>query len=194
MRPAVLAAGMIACVATSCSPTSTPSQNQVPAIVIGSDLPTSGFGSVTVVPLRAAIALAIANRGSIDGYRLVYEPFDDTLIGSWSPLKGEQNARIMTRQPDVLAMIGPYNSQVAQREIPVTNQAELVMISPSNTVDCPYGRKSVYWAAAQCQQLLPNSGKRLGSRQRGRILCEQEAWLEELRSTHRRQRLRHAAC
>jgi len=136
MRPAVLAAGMIAFVATSCSPPSPSSQNQAPVIAIGSDLPTSGFGSVTVVPLRAAIALAIADRGSIDGYRLVYEPFDDTLIGSWEPLKGEQNVRIMTRQPEVLAFIGPYNSQVARREIPVANQAGLVMISPSNTVDC----------------------------------------------------------
>jgi branched-chain amino acid transport system substrate-binding protein len=136
MRRATLVAGMIALAATSCSPTSPPSQNQVPAIVIGSDLPTSGFGGLTVVPLRAAIALAIADRGSIDGYRLVYEPYDDTLITSWDPLKGEQNVRIMTRQPQVLAIIGPYNSQVAQREIPVSNQAGLVMISPSNTVDC----------------------------------------------------------
>jgi branched-chain amino acid transport system substrate-binding protein len=136
MRLAVLATVLIASLATSCTTTSPPSRDQGPVIAIASDPPTSGVDNLDVVPLRAAIELAIHDQGSVHGYPLVYEPFDDALVGIWSPFKGEQNVRIMIKQPQILAVVGPYNSQVAQFEIPVTNEAGLVMISPSNTVDC----------------------------------------------------------
>jgi branched-chain amino acid transport system substrate-binding protein len=136
VRRTALAVGLIASFAVSCNSTPPSSQNGGSAIVIASDLPTAGLIDADVVPLREAIALAIKDRGSLDGYPLVYEPFDDALVGSWNPIKGEQNARIMVGQAPILAVIGPYNSQVALFDIPVTNEAGLVMISPSNTLDC----------------------------------------------------------
>jgi branched-chain amino acid transport system substrate-binding protein len=129
-------ASLIAILATSCTPTPPQSHDQQPVIAIGSELPTSGTTNADVVPLRAAIALAIEERGTVRGYRLVHEPFDYALTGNWDPFKGEQNVRIMIKEPQVLAMIGPYNSPVALFEIPVANEAGLVMISPSNTMDC----------------------------------------------------------
>jgi branched-chain amino acid transport system substrate-binding protein len=136
MRLALLATGMIASVVTSCTTAPSPAPTQGSVIAISSDLNTSGPDNFYIVPLQAAIKLAIDDRGSIHGYRLLYEPFDDTLVNRWDPLKGEQNVRIMIRQPQVLAMVGPYVSRVALREIQVTNEAGLVMISPSNTADC----------------------------------------------------------
>jgi branched-chain amino acid transport system substrate-binding protein len=136
MRLSLPAAALIVIITSSCTPASPQSHDQGPLIAIASDLPTTGPFNADVVPLRAAIELAINGRGSIDGYPLVYEPFDDSLIGVWSGFKGEQNVRIMTKEPQVLAVIGPYNSQVAGLEIPVTNEAGLVLMSPSNTADC----------------------------------------------------------
>jgi branched-chain amino acid transport system substrate-binding protein len=136
LRPAVLAVGLIAGLAASCSPASPPNHPQGPAIVIASDLPMTGVDALDVLPLRAAIQLAIDDHGPVGGYPLVYEPFDDSLVGIWDRFKGEQNARIMVNQAPVLGVVGPYNSAVATFEIPVTNAAQLVMISPSNTAPC----------------------------------------------------------
>lgn len=136
MNRAVVAAGLIVILAASCTPASPQSQDQKPVIAIASDLPTSGAAIADVAPLRAAIALAIEQRGSIHGYRLIHQPFDDALVGSFEPFKGEQNVKIMIKDPRILAMVGPYNSPVALFEIPVANEAGLVMISPSNTMDC----------------------------------------------------------
>jgi branched-chain amino acid transport system substrate-binding protein len=42
----------------------------------------------------------------------------------------------MTRDPRILGVIGPWNSASARIVVPVTGQANLVMISPSTTADC----------------------------------------------------------
>lgn len=120
----------------SCTTSSVPGQTQSPAIVIASDLPISGPNNLDVTPLRDAIQLAVNDHGPMHGFRLVYEPLDTSLAGFFNLFKGEQNAKIMARQPQVVGVVGPYNSTVARLEIPITNQAGLVMISPTNTADC----------------------------------------------------------
>src|SRR2546423_8974702 len=42
----------------------------------------------------------------------------------------------MLANANVLAMVGPFNSNVARAEIPITNQAGLVQVSPANTNEC----------------------------------------------------------
>ena len=42
----------------------------------------------------------------------------------------------MLSDPKVLAMVGPFNSNVARAEIPIANQGQLAMMSPSNTNEC----------------------------------------------------------
>ena len=134
-RP-LLAIALTAGLVATCAPAALTGQDQRPVIVIGSDLPLTGPLSPTVIPLRDAIELAIADRGSIQGFALRYESLDDALVGQYNPLKGEQNVKIFASDARVLGIVGPYNSLVAQFEIPVANDAGLTMISPSNTLDC----------------------------------------------------------
>ena len=55
--------------------------------------------------------------------------------GKHDPAAGAQNVKTFIADSAVLGMIGPFNSSVAKSEIPLTNDAGLVQISPSNTTD-----------------------------------------------------------
>jgi branched-chain amino acid transport system substrate-binding protein len=145
-------------VATSCNSGQGPAHEQEPVIVIASDLPLSGPDDAFVTPLRAAIDLAITDSGTIHGYPLAYEPLDDALAGRFNPFKGEQDAKTVVRDTRILGLVGPYNSGVAQFEIPITSAANLVMISPSNTLDC-------LTAASPCapRAALPNNYFRIAA-------------------------------
>lgn len=107
-------------------------------ITIASDLPTSGGTEEAqgVVQVQRAIKLAIDQHPSIGRFKLMYKPMDDAVAGVANPQKGTQNVKRMIDDASVLGMIGPHGSQLAVAEIPVTNAKDLVMLSPSNTVDC----------------------------------------------------------
>jgi len=83
-----------------------------------------------------AVAIAIAEHPTLDGYRLVYESFDDTLAGDWDLDKALQNVKRMVREGRILAVVGPWNSAIAARVVATSGQANLVMLSPSTTRDC----------------------------------------------------------
>jgi branched-chain amino acid transport system substrate-binding protein len=136
MRLSRLAVVMVATLAASCTPASPPPRDHGPVITVASDLPLSAGAIQDAMPMRAAIALAFNDHGPINGFPLVYQSFDDALVGNFHAFKGEQNVRMMVSRPEILAMIGPYNSPVARLEIPVANEAGLAMISPSNTTVC----------------------------------------------------------
>jgi branched-chain amino acid transport system substrate-binding protein len=104
-------------------------------ILIGSDLPSAGFYEAAV-SAQNAIRLAIARHPTIGGFKLAYWPLDDSLAENPSQEKGIQNVSQMMDDPRVLGMVGPFNSNLGDVEIPVANQGDLVMLSPSNTNPC----------------------------------------------------------
>ncbi len=53
--------------------------------------------------------------------------------GSWDAAREEANARYAAAQPDVVAYIGTLDTDAAPYSIPITNAADLLMISPCNT-------------------------------------------------------------
>ncbi|HZO94919.1 MAG TPA: branched-chain amino acid ABC transporter substrate-binding protein [Candidatus Baltobacteraceae bacterium] len=150
---AVLAAMLAACSSTSStsttsatSATGAPSDaaSAVPAasgatIKIGMDFPLSGQDAAVGRPSANGALLAIeqANAAGFAGgkYTLSAVILDDTVQGKHDPAAGAQNVKTLIADPSVLAMVGPYNSNVAKAEIPLTNDAELVQISPANTND-----------------------------------------------------------
>jgi len=112
-------------------------------VIIASDLPTSGGEDASgAVQVQQAIKLAIDQHPSVGRFKLTYRPMDDAVAGVANPQKGVQNVKRMIEDASVLGMIGPYGSQLAFAEIPVTNAKGLVMLSPSNTVDCLTRRAS----------------------------------------------------
>ena len=105
-------------------------------IDIASDLPTSGADASSGLPTQYGAQFAVTQKGTVDGFTLVFVPFDDAVNGKHDPTKGAQNVQQMISNSKVLGMVGPFNSGVAAAEIPVANQAPLGMISPSNTNEC----------------------------------------------------------
>jgi branched-chain amino acid transport system substrate-binding protein len=107
-------------------------------VTIGVDLPLSGadaaIGQSTLNGVTLAVEQANA-KGLPGGLTLKVDALDDAVQGVHSPQQGVANTRTLISQPNVLAMIGPYNSNVGKAEIPVTNAAGLAQISPATTTD-----------------------------------------------------------
>jgi branched-chain amino acid transport system substrate-binding protein len=125
--------GLIALVAVLVGACNSGAQAPQPQIVIASDFP---FSVEEGPSMRAAIQLAVAQNANLRGYRIAYVPFDDSLGGAAWPEKGLQNLKSMFADPRVLGMVGPFNSYMAQEEIPRASVEGLVMISPSVTNPC----------------------------------------------------------
>ncbi len=108
------------------------------AVKIGIDLPTSGGDASVGLSTQQGALLAIeqAKKGGLPaGMTVSAYPLDDAVQGVHSPQQGVANVRNFVSDGAVLAMVGPYNSNVAAAEIPVTNAAGLVQIGPSVVSD-----------------------------------------------------------
>jgi branched-chain amino acid transport system substrate-binding protein len=137
----VLAASLAACSSSSTTTSSsgTSAEPSGDTIKIGVDLPVSGADASIGIPTQNGAVLAIeeANKNGFGGgkFKLAAVLLDDAVQGKHDPAAGAQNVKTFIADNDVLGMIGPFNSNVAKSEIPLTNDAGLVQISPSNTND-----------------------------------------------------------
>ena len=108
-------------------------------IKIGVDLPVSGADASIGIPTENGVVMAVeeANKAGFAGgaFKLDTYVLDDAVQGKHDPAAGAQNVKTFIADPSVLAMVGPFNSNVAKSEIPLTNDAGLAQISPSNTND-----------------------------------------------------------
>jgi len=99
----------------------------------------SGADASIGIPTQNGVVLAVeeANKNGFAGgkFKLDTSLLDDAVQGKHDPAAGAQNVKTFIADSSVLAMIGPFNSNVAKSEIPLTNDAGLVQISPSNTND-----------------------------------------------------------
>ena len=123
---------LIAC--QSSAPSAAPGP-PVGDILIGSDLPITGFEGDTP-PLQQAIQLAIDQHSHVGPLKLAYWSLDDAVGGDALPEKGIQNIEQFIDDHKVLAVIAPFTSYMAAAQIPIANSAPLVMISPATTRAC----------------------------------------------------------
>jgi ABC-type branched-subunit amino acid transport system substrate-binding protein len=105
------------------------------ALKLAVDMPLGGEqGTETIVD---AVRLAIRDaRGGAGGFTLQLSEdgvFDDTVAGMPDGARGAENMRRIAADAGFVAVIGPYNSPVAEAEIPVTNGAGILQCGPSNT-------------------------------------------------------------
>ncbi|HZU03250.1 MAG TPA: branched-chain amino acid ABC transporter substrate-binding protein [Ktedonobacteraceae bacterium] len=109
-------------------------------IKIATDLPVSGKDESSGKPAENGAHLAVdqANANhTISGYTLVFDPKDDVgPSGIHDPAVGAQNVTSLVGDALVAGIVGPFNSNVAKSEMPITNQAPLAQISPANTNTC----------------------------------------------------------
>jgi branched-chain amino acid transport system substrate-binding protein len=105
-------------------------------IKIGIDLPITGADASDGVPAENGAKLAIdqANaKGTVAGYKLEATVLDDAVNGVHDPAQGARNTQQFIGDSATVAFIGPFNSNVAKVEIPISNEAGLAQISPSAT-------------------------------------------------------------
>ncbi|MHB8508299.1 MAG: branched-chain amino acid ABC transporter substrate-binding protein [Candidatus Dormibacteria bacterium] len=140
---ALLAGATLALAACGSGTTGTGGGNKG-TIKIGIDLPISGNDSSDGIPAEngALFAIKQANdKGGVEGYALKADVLDDAsaTLGKHDPQQGATNVKQFIADKAVLAMVGPFNSNVARTEMPLAGQAEagpLTMVSPSNTGEC----------------------------------------------------------
>jgi branched-chain amino acid transport system substrate-binding protein len=101
-------------------------------VVIGLDAPTTGELSALGLGIRNSAQLAVDNAnkaGEAKGVTFKLEALDDKAL----PNVGQQNATKLAGDKDVLGIVGPLNSGVAQSMQQVSKQNNITLISPANT-------------------------------------------------------------
>ena len=126
------AAIVMACVACG----SAPSATATPEVRIGVDLPLTGRDARAAVPALYGIRFFVQTHPMLDGFRIVLAEADDARGGPPSPSIGVANVQAFVASSNVAAMIGPFNSDVARKEIPIANTAGLAMVSPATSSPC----------------------------------------------------------
>ena len=123
-----------AIVASACS--STPSGSSAAggdiAVKIGIELPMTGGEAPNGVPTANGVALALS-QVTVPGFTVTINQQDDAVSGKHNADQGAKNLQALANDNQVLMVVGPYNSSVAQAEIPVSNAAGLMQCSPANT-------------------------------------------------------------
>mgnify|MGYP001273140913 CR=1 FL=1 len=105
-------------------------------IKIGSDLPVSGADASDGIPTQNGVQLAVqvANeQHMIPGFTLQADSLDDAVDGVHNPPQGAKNVQALASDPAVIGIVGPFNSNVAQAEIPLSNALGIALVAPSTT-------------------------------------------------------------
>ena len=114
-----------------------------PTKLIVSDLPLKGASAERSRQMNVAIGQELTDRGWKAGpnVKVAFQACDDTLssTGEWDPGLCSSNAQKYASDPDVIGVIGTYNSGCAAVEMPILNRAPgggVPMVSPGNTLVC----------------------------------------------------------
>ncbi len=141
-----------------------------PTALIVSDLPLQGDSAERSAQQNDAIRQELGNEGWKAGQTdLAFQACDDTIssTGEWDEATCKSNAEAYAANPDVLGVIGTYNSGCAALIIPILNQAPgggVPMVSPGNTLIC------LTEPAKGCEDGQPDSLYPTGTRNYARVI------------------------
>jgi branched-chain amino acid transport system substrate-binding protein len=120
---------------SSCA-SSAPQAPAAPVLRIGVDLPITGAEARAAVPALNGVRFFVQTHPTLDGFGVTLVASDDATGVRPSPSRGAANVRAFIADRTVVAMIGPFDSGVARREIPIANAAGLAMVSPATSSAC----------------------------------------------------------
>jgi branched-chain amino acid transport system substrate-binding protein len=101
-------------------------------VKIGIELPLSGADLPNGEPTLNGVKLALAQI-QVPGFNVTLNVQDDAVNGVHDPQQGAKNIQTLVNDAAVIGVVGPFNSNVAKAEIPISNAAGLVQCSPANT-------------------------------------------------------------
>jgi branched-chain amino acid transport system substrate-binding protein len=96
----------------------------------------SGGDASDGVPTENGVKLAAIDANKlhlIPGYTIQTDILDDAVNGVHSPSQGVKNIQSLASDSAVMGVVGPFNSNVAKAEIPLSNSIGIALISPANT-------------------------------------------------------------
>jgi branched-chain amino acid transport system substrate-binding protein len=133
----LLALGVLLLTPTSCSLGA--GSTAVRHLEIATLLAVSGTYAATELPAQYGVDLAVSQAHLPDGYTLsvVHQDYasalDPLVSYAASAHTVATEAQLLVHNAQVVGVVGPFNSLAAIWAMPITNQAGLSMISPTNT-------------------------------------------------------------
>jgi len=73
--------------------------------------------------------------GKVGKFKITYKSLDDATAaaGKWEPGQTSADARKAAQDPSTIAYLGEFNSGASAISLPITNEAGILQVSPSNT-------------------------------------------------------------
>jgi branched-chain amino acid transport system substrate-binding protein len=105
-------------------------------ITIGADLPLTGIEGPAGTSTLNGVRFFVQRHPVLDGFTITIGARDDPTSSSRDTARGIQNIQALIADPRVLAVIGPFDSNVARAQIPVANLARLALVSPGTGSRC----------------------------------------------------------
>jgi branched-chain amino acid transport system substrate-binding protein len=105
-------------------------------VTIYSSLPLQGATRDNSLDVQKGATLALSQRNAKAGSCTVeYNKLDDSTAqaGKWDAGATSANARKVAGDENAIALVGEFNSAASTISIPITNEAGILQVSPSNT-------------------------------------------------------------
>src|SRR5919206_331124 len=106
------------------------------SLTIYSSLPLQGESRAQSESVVNGEKLALEEAGGQVGkFKITYKSLDDATAaaGKWEPGQTSADARKAAQDPSTIVYLGEFNSGASAISLPITNEAGILQISPSNT-------------------------------------------------------------
>ncbi len=134
--PTIALAGVLSLTLVAACSSSAPVLTAANTIKIAVDLPLSGDEGQAGTPALNGVRFFVRQHPTVDSFHVVVSARDDAVNGIANPQVGAGNIQTFIADPEVLGMVGPFDSSVARAQIPAANQARLAMVSPATSSRC----------------------------------------------------------
>lgn len=133
------ASAVVSCVLLLALPACTGDTAAAPpnrTITIGVDLPLTGVEGRAGTSTLNGVRFFVSRHPLLDGFTITVDARDDPAGASRETASGVKNLRALIAESRVVAVIGPFDSNVARAQIPVANRAHLALVSPGTSSRC----------------------------------------------------------
>jgi branched-chain amino acid transport system substrate-binding protein len=105
-------------------------------ITIGADLPLTGVEGRAGQSTLNGVRYFVHSHPTLDGFNITVDARDDPFSATRDTSRGAQNLQALIADLRVMAVIGPFDSNVARTQIPIANRAHLALVSPGTSSRC----------------------------------------------------------
>jgi branched-chain amino acid transport system substrate-binding protein len=105
-------------------------------ISIGADLPLTGAEGAAGLSTLNGARFFVHSHPTLDGFNIAVDARDDPFSATRDTTRAVSNVQALIAQPTVLAVIGPFDANVARAQIPIANRAHLALVSPGTSSRC----------------------------------------------------------